>query len=1339
MSLAGIRCSCLDYVADVPQSLSLVHQSTSQLLKASKYMEAPHAHDRSAQPAQFDGQNVSYEPVPPQLPIDRPRLAMRRYARDVVPLSLDARLASQLKKLAEDYGVTVLTVLKAGWALVLARLSEQSEVAMDFPTQTDSAEELGQLAGQAPDTVAVWVHLRTGDLVANLLKEVHTQMAVTSRRPAEASLPEQRNCRGTLATLKSSSVFMGMACAERQAAFDACLQWLVSGEEHLLAGGAQVYELALLLHAGRSEITGRLVYSNQLFDRATIERWVELFKAVLVTLVDGVRYRVDAVPLLSAEERHRVFMGFRDTATDHPQDRLIHEYLEDQVRHTPDFLAVTYGTQSLTYRELNRRANRLARVLRMQGVGPDELVGICVERSVEMIVGLMGVLKAGGAYVPLDPSYPPDAIAYMLDDAAPRVVLTQRQLEASLSRSRAKLIFLDERQEGIPDQNSDDQDLPIIGISAGHLAYVIYTSGSTGKPKGVMIAHRNVLNLWQALEQRIYSNHSDCNRIGVNASFTFDSSVKQLVQLLSGRGLFIVPQQTRLDAGDLLNFIVAHRLDCLDCTPTQLSAIVSAGMLSLQAYVPNIVLVGGESIDQGLWDTLATASSISFYNVYGPTECTVDATVALVGDANEPVVGRPLSNVRIYILDEHLQPVQAGVVGEICIGGAGVARGYLHRPELTNERFVCDPFVGGGPAIMYRTGDLGCWRSDGNVEYRGRNDQQVKIRGFRIELGEIEEQLTRHACVKAAVVVAREDNPGEKRLVGYVVADVEQLKMQHNKDAGAESEMVDEWRKVHDQTYSAAASTPSFIGWHSSYTGQCIPEEEMNEWLQGTLNRIRSQSPHKVLEVGCGSGLLLNEIAPNCEKYRGIDLSGEVIDRLRRWCDSHSNLEHVQLERCSALELQGLQSEKYDTIIINSVVQYFPDVEYLRCVLRKVADSLSPGGRIFVGDVRHLSLLKVFHASVQMARATEDTTMKQLRNRIARALEREKELVLNPEFFEDLPRWLPSIAQVQLLLKRGQYVNELNSYRYDVVLRTEADSKKVDETFVNWKDIHEPIDDYAKKLLKGCPACVRIHGVPNHRLARDLAAYRLIENTSEDQTVGDLRALLSDSQMNGEDPDVFWKLGENSGYNANVEWSDSNDGCFDVVWTDSRVYPSRSVAVDLAQPKSSATNPRVSVYANDPWGYSLQQLLIPQLQAFLKESLPEHMVPSAYVVLERWPLTPNGKIDKSALPVPEINAHAGAQYEPPQGELERMLTIIWQDVLRVERVGRRDNFFELGGQSILAMRLIARLADSFKIQLHVPAILHFPTVWEMAKAIGNLLMGDQQPHACEDESEEIVI
>ncbi|WP_200943969.1 non-ribosomal peptide synthetase, partial [Lysobacter sp. Root604] len=510
-----------------------------------------------------------------------------------------------------------------------------------------------------------------------------------------------------------------------------------------------------------------------LFDRSTVERLAGHFMTVLEAMAVSDAQAVATLPIMTAVQRAQVLEGFNATATDYPKDALIHELFERQATAQPDAVAVVYEDHRLTYGELNARANQVAHYLLSQGVKPDDRVAICVERSLEIVVGLLGILKAGGAYVPLDPDYPAERLAYMLEDSAPVALLTQATLEERLPVCGVPTLRLDTSEDRalLAAQPTHNPDPHAHGLSSRRLAYVIYTSGSTGTPKGVMVEHRNVNRL---VINNPYFQAGDDDCLVHAANPAFDAATWEIWgALLNGARLLVLPPADVLDARRFDAQLLAHGATAMWMTV----GLFNQYAPSMQASLAQLryLLVGGDVLDpRTIRSVLAQAQRPAhLINGYGPTETTTFACThlieALAEDATSVPIGRPIANTQVYILDAHGAPVPVGVAGELHIGGDGVARGYLNQPALTAERFVRDPFSADPQARMYKTGDLGRWLPDGTIEYLGRNDFQVKIRGFRIELGEVEAKLSACADVREAVVLAREDVPGDKRLVAYVV------------------------------------------------------------------------------------------------------------------------------------------------------------------------------------------------------------------------------------------------------------------------------------------------------------------------------------------------------------------------------------------------------------------------------------------------------------------------------------------------------------------------------------------------------------------------------------------
>ncbi|HEY9297493.1 MAG TPA: methyltransferase, partial [Phormidium sp.] len=421
----------------------------------------------------------------------------------------------------------------------------------------------------------------------------------------------------------------------------------------------------------------------------------------------------------------------------------------------------------------------------------------------------------------------------------------------------------------------------------------------------------------------------------------------------------------------------------------------------------------------------------------GGQEGSVDVVAS--GNAIAPTIGRPIANTQVYVLDRYLQPVPIGVAGELYIGGDGLARGYLNRPDLTAEKFISNPFSNQAEARLYKTGDLVRYQPDGNIEFLGRLDEQVKIRGFRIELGEIEAVLSQHPAVLQNVVITREDLPGEKRLVVYVALNAEYSE-QKQMEMQLQDEQVSQWQMLYNENYNqpAASSDPKFniVGWNSSYTNQPIPAEQMREWVDNQVAQILDLQPSRVLEIGCGTGLLLFRIAPHCNKYCGTDFSSASLNYIQQQL---AQLPQVTLLQKLATDFERVESEAFDTVILNSVVQYFPSIDYLVRVLEGAINAIAPGGFIFIGDVRSLPLLQAFHASVQLAQAEPSLTREQLQQRVEMQMFQETELVIDPVFFSALKQRFSQISHVQIQLIRGHHHNELTQFRYNVILHIGAE------------------------------------------------------------------------------------------------------------------------------------------------------------------------------------------------------------------------------------------------------------------------------------------------------------
>jgi len=946
------------------------------------------------------------------------------------------------------------------------------------------------------------------------------------------------------------------------------------------------------------------------------------------------------------------------------------------------------------------------------------LVGLCMERSLEMVVGLLSILKAGGAYIPLDPNYPPERLAMMLSDAQPLVLLSQSHLLDTLPSTSAKIITLD--KDGATDQPLTN---PTSTIKPENLAYVIFTSGSTGRPKGVQIIHQALTNFLTSMQQRPGLTNHDVFVAVTTLSFDI-AALEIYLPLIVGAKLIIAPQDSVADGSRLQILLHDSKATVMQATPTTWRLL----LLSAWQNETNIkILCGGEVLPNQLAKQLLALSD-SVWNLYGPTETTIWSTVHQVKEVTDkPIsIGKAIANTSVYILNGHFAPVPIGVVGDLYIGGAGLARGYLNRPEETAEKFISNPF---GQGRLYRTGDLARRRPDGNLEFLGRADDQVKLRGFRIELGEIEAVLNQHSAIEQSVVALKERAAGDKQLVAYIKPTPQSV------EATRAEAHVSLWQTLYDQTYSQAeveALTFNIAGWKSSYTGQPIAAEEMREWVDETVTRIMALKPQRVLEIGCGTGLVLARIAPHCERYTGTDFSEAALNHTRQLCHQLDGLGHVTLQKRFADDFSGFEANQFDAIILNSVAQYFPDISYLERVIAGALHVLKAEGFIFIGDVRHYDLLETFHASVQLHRANDSLTVEQLKQQIQRHQAQEKELLVSPDFFLSLAQQYDSIDHVQVQPKYGQAENELTKFRYDVILHvghrarfTESERDVRDHPMAlqreivwhDWRKLEPNLIAIESLLESDVP--FGLHHIPNRRLQAERAAQAWLREAKPTATIADYRHRLGQQQEVGVSLNQLRQLALSHGWQVEASWLNMmGDGEFELVFSRSSQpaqFTERSPGIERSR------------YANMPAQKNLAAELIPHWQAYLKEKLPNYMLPGAFVLLDEFPRTPNGKIDRRALPEPDrSDLLTRSELASPQTPTEATMAVLWGEVLGLEHVGRDDNFFELGGHSLLATRLIARIRDTFKVDLSLRRLFETPTLTAVADFIDHIRAGNEQ-------------
>jgi amino acid adenylation domain-containing protein len=1221
------------------------------------------------------------------LPADRPRPPVQTSRGGSKPFELPAALMSRLRALSRREGATPFMTLLAAFAVVLQRYAGQDDLVIGAPVANRGRPELEPLIGFFVNTLALRADLSGDPTFREALARVratclgaYAHQELPFERLVEELHPKRDLSRSPL--FQVSFVFQNIDMP------DLDLGGLRVTPLTLESATAR-FDLELQVFDRPDGLRGWFEYNADLFDGATIEQLSTSLRVLVEQIADAPDRRLSELSLLTDEQRHGLAREPNDTRRDWPDLRQAHHSFEERARATPRAPAVRCGEQTLTYAELDRRANQLAHHLHRRGVARGDLVGICTERTPEMVVAVLGTLKSGAAYVPLDPAYPKDRLAFMLRDSGLKLLLTQRTVLTGLPEPGVGVVCLDEATAALAAEPTTSPDVPSLGED---LAYVIYTSGSTGRPKGVRIPHRALANFLRSMRERPGIGPGDA--LVAVTTLCFDISMLELLlPLTTGARVILVDREVAADGRRLRAALTDHGATLMQATPSTWRLLLDAGWLPRPGFR---MLCGGEALPDDLARQL-TRDGGELWNMYGPTETTIWSAVARIGDGAVRL-GEPIANTELHVLDARGALVAPGVPGELHIGGAGLAHGYLGRPELTAERFVPHPFPIGLGDRLYRTGDLVRRRGDGSLEFLGRIDHQVKLRGFRIELGEIEAVLARQPVVRQAVVTVREDTPGDQRLVAYVVADPSEART----DPGELAQWRDIWDTAYDEP--AADIDPAFdiSGWMSSYTGEPIPAEQMRDWVDRTAERVLDREPQSVLDVGCGTGLILHAVAPHCKRYWGTDFSAVALARLRRaTADPDRFLGDVRLHECAADQLDRLPDQQFDVVLLNSVVQYFPDEEYLARVIAAALHRLAPGGAVIVGDVRSLPLLEAFHASVELHRAPPDLSADALRKRVRRRVAEEEELVIDPRFFLALHARLPGIAGVRILPKRGRHDNELTRFRYDVILTSEPEAPPAELSPLDWHADGLSLPAVRERLVAATADVIAVRDVPNARVRPFADLVRWLGTADGPRPAAPAGAV---------DPEELAALAERAGYRAELDWTRHGpDGAFDVVLR--RWGAGGHRALPPADPVPAGP---LSLWVNGAASRRARRLQ-PHLRAALSEKLPDYMLPSAFVFLDALPLTPNDKVDRKALPEPHVvRSDPRTPYEAPRNDLERDLAEIFEQLLHLAEVSIHDDFFESGGHSLLATQATSRIRTRLGREVSLRDIFEYPTVAALA-------------------------
>lgn len=1237
------------------------------------------------------------------LPADKPRPPSQTFNGIERKVTLPKNLSDQVRELSRKEKKSLFMVLLTAYKIFLYRYSGKSDITVGCPFANRNQPGLEEVMGCCMNTLPLRTIFSPEDSFLDVLKKVR-----------DVTLGGQNNQEVSFEQIVEE------LHPVRDASFNPLFQVSFMFQEPLTTfplNGVECNSVEINSYTSRFDLTywmwdspegiqGLIQYNTDLFEYGTIERMFNNFSVLLEDIVKEPEKKVSDFEILSSDEKNTLLHSWNNTKADYPKDKCIHLLFEIAAENYPRNIAVKFEDKKISYKELNKKANKLAHYLKSLGIGKESFVGIFLDRSIDMIIGLLGILKAGGTYVPLDPSFPQDRLLYMLEDAGIQTLVTQDKYSGWFSGFTGTEVCLDKDNKIIGKQKSSNLSEE---ISSGSSAYVIYTSGSTGKPKGVQIEHRSLVNFLISMQKEPGLKDSDCLLSVTTLSFDI-AGLEIFLPLITGAKVVIASKDTTLDGKELLRIIDSEKITIMQATPATFRLMLASGW---NKKLPVKLLCGGEPLAADLAKELINYGT-ELWNMYGPTETTVWSTVKRITSADSITIGKPIANTSIYLLDSNLKLVPIGVTGELCIGGDGLARGYFNRPELTSNSFIPNPFGDGKGVKIYKTGDLARYKPDGEIECLGRIDNQVKVRGFRIEPGEIETLLSEHEAIKQSVVVASNDDEGNARLVAYLT--VEESKLQDSEDVGKEH--LSEWQLIWDDTYNSEyeVTDPTFnmSGWKSSYTGDPIPEIEMREWVDNTVNNILSLKPTNILEIGCGTGLLLFRLAPKCKKYTGLDFSSSVLDKIKEITKS-KNIVNVELLCQEAHNFDNIEANFYDVIVINSVIQYFPGVDYLLNILEKASALLKPGGKIFIGDVRNLELLNIFSMSIELKNEKNILDIDTLLKSVDKRASEEDELLLDPRFFYLLKDKIQNISNIEIQLKRGKHLNELTKYRYDVILHFdyETDETSIEE-WVDYSDQGLKVADIDSLLQNNDQPVIAIKNIPNSRVSNEVKLFNFLSDEKEKiSLVEALSNFQKISKDEGIDPELLYELSEKYHRKALITSSHvGGSSLFDAVFLKRNI--NKSVKFDLPALKNNT----IKAYANNPLIHKYERTLVPSLKEFLMGKLPDYMIPTVFMFLEELPLTSNGKIDRKALPSPEISRILlSEKYTPPRNELEKELTEIWQKILRVKTISIDDNFFDLGGHSLLVVQLFRQIEENMKIELSIATIFECPTINQLATKI----------------------
>ncbi len=1254
------------------------------------------------------------EGAPPVLefPADWSRPVVQTFKGDTVQFPIANDLLERLTILANSERASLYMVLYAAFSAFLFRMTGQRDLCIGSPVANRDRLELERLIGPFANTLVLRSRIGAQTSFRQFLRkcrehilDAHSHAEVPFERLVEVLGVERDTSRNPLVQVLFNFQSSSTPAKKIEGLTIEAIQ---------VSTATSKFDLSLSVMKAPEACIGTFEYSSDLFDVRTIDRFVGRFVTLLGSIAANPDSTVEELEQIPDDEKECVLRRWNDTERRWDAPATLHGMVSRQANTSPDRTAAIAESQSLSYWDLETISNRLAHRLASSGAHVESRIGVCMYRSLDMMVALLAVLKAGCAFVPLNLDDPPSRLQYMLNDAGVSHLIVGPNFDAVRicgdDREKWPAIVAIDGLCGLEGWSESELDLNVDG---NNLAYVLYTSGSTGQPKGAMNTHAGIRNrlLWM---QEAYGLTED-DRVLQKTPSTFDVSVWEFFwPLCVGATLVFAKPGGHTDPDYLVELIRAERISTIHFVPCMLPMFLDQPATMLCESLRRVI-VSGEALTGSLVRKFKRVLSCPLHNLYGPTEAAIDVTAHACADneSDNVPIGRPVANTQIYVLDSSMIPTPIGVTGDLYIAGVQVARGYFGRPALTAASFVPCPFENGGRR-MYRTGDLARWTPSGELQFLGRADDQVKIHGVRLELSEVESALRRQPQVADVAVAVREDTPGTHKLAAYIVAN----KVRNTEESDAfnrelEHYSLAQWTQTFDLAYSGSECEDQRFdtsGWVSSQSRQPFTHDEMEEWVRNTTDQILQLNPQRVLEIGCGTGLLLFRIAPHCCEYRATDAVPGVVERLTAVAAQDPLLKHVTLSAQLAHDFSDIAANHYDLVILNSVVQYFPTAAYLKHVIANAVQTLVPSGTIFVGDVRNLSLLETFCASLVLDRSGAEIAIRDIHQGITSRIAREHELILDPRFFHSLPSSIPEIRQVHVRIKRGRARNEMTRFRYDVLLQVAPPPQDGDQLqWHDWTGEVLDLDSVRQILVTRKPRVFAISNVPDARVRPEFDLSQRVRLAAPDSTLADVMSQSAGEPVSGlAAPEDFFALGHDAAFSVELRPSDPGvqPAAFDAIFSLPGVHVRETV-----QP-----TPESASFANSPQDEVARNRMQRDLREGLQASLPESMIPSSFVFLDSIPRTANGKVDRRALPAPESLRSARDVYAAPSTETEKLMAGIWKDVLRVESVSLDENFFELGGDSIQVIQIVSRLHEA-GLQIAPRDMFSHQTVREIVELI----------------------